>query len=594
MEEPRSAHDGGEATLAALGTGLRLFARTWAFAIAVAIPLATTDPMLIDLPVGAVWGIGTSMLVLHLVAAFLPWEELFLRPGGRLVVEAFPILATTVALSLALFAPWSPIYAVVLITAGGLGALYVRVPGIRFLTAAPVLGLSAVAVLRPESNPLLLLLAGASTVSITWATYEAGRTYRASLVAVTGRFDSERRHTTRLAALAEASRRIAQLEGRQVLQAVADAAPALGWDVAMVRRVTAPTAPVDVEAHVGIPDELAALAPPLGLVDEATHTRRTVVADVLRRSPGVDDRWLPFLGSAMAAPIVVEDRLIGVLVVGSRRVRRASGHDVHALELLAGIAARALEVADEYEEHERQRRELEHLSQLRQEFLGTVSHELRTPLAVVLGMAETIDVHWEELGEDRRHDLASRMHESASGLHRVIESLLDYSRLEAGMVEPHPQPVAVADLARSVVKRLETLRRDHRVQVVEVTADLRAMADPLLIERVLENLLTNAARHTPAGTTVQVVVDARPGAVLVEVNDDGPGIPAEHLARLGERFYRGAARPTRSSRGLGLGLAFCRQILEMHDSELRVTSSVGVGTTFSFVLPLATIGAAAR
>jgi signal transduction histidine kinase len=142
----------------------------------------------------------------------------------------------------------------------------------------------------------------------------------------------------------------------------------------------------------------------------------------------------------------------------------------------------------------------------------------------------------------------------------------------------------LTDLLMGTVDRLALLFADH-VLAVEVDRGLMVEADPILLERVAENLLANAVKHTLAGTRVTLSARGANGQVVVAVEDEGPGIPDEELVHLGERFFRGGEINTRQ-RGLGLGLAIASEILELHGSHLEVDSEVGKGTRFSFRLPL--------
>jgi signal transduction histidine kinase len=136
-----------------------------------------------------------------------------------------------------------------------------------------------------------------------------------------------------------------------------------------------------------------------------------------------------------------------------------------------------------------------------------------------------------------------------------------------------------------VTGRLGFLFEDRLLEV-DTEERLVVEADPALIERVVENLLSNAAKHTPPGTLVRVSARAEDGCALVGVTDDGPGVPEEEAVHLGERFFRGGDLNVRT-KGLGLGLAFSREILELHGSALEVYTQLGAGSTFAFRLPLA-------
>jgi signal transduction histidine kinase len=168
----------------------------------------------------------------------------------------------------------------------------------------------------------------------------------------------------------------------------------------------------------------------------------------------------------------------------------------------------------------------------------------------------------------------------------LINKLLDLSLLEAGRLVARQEPFDVGDLVRRSVERLGSLFGDREVTVA-VADGLIVQGDPHLIERVVENLVSNAAKHTPEGSHVRVSACPEGAYARVAVADDGPGIPPEERKHLGERFYRGSEVTARRTRGAGLGLAFAREVMELHGRTLDIESTVGTGSTFAFLLPLA-------
>ena len=132
------------------------------------------------------------------------------------------------------------------------------------------------------------------------------------------------------------------------------------------------------------------------------------------------------------------------------------------------------------------------------------------------------------------------------------------------------------------MERVEGVLQDHALEL-DVEGGIRAWGDPVLVDRVLENLLTNAAKHTPAGTTVRVSARNEGDEVMVSVADDGPGVPESEVSHLTERFFRGGDINTRP-RGLGLGLALVREMLELQGTELAIETSEGLGSRFVFRL----------
>jgi signal transduction histidine kinase len=176
---------------------------------------------------------------------------------------------------------------------------------------------------------------------------------------------------------------------------------------------------------------------------------------------------------------------------------------------------------------------------------------------------------------------------NADVLAGTINTLLDFAQLEAGRLDTRPEPFDLGELVRRSVDRLAPLFGTREVLVV-ADDGLVVLADPRLIERVIDNLVSNAAKHTPDDARVTVSASPLNGTdhARVAVNDNGPGIPPADLDHLGERFYRGSDVVARRTRGAGLGLAFARQVVELHGERLEIESELGQGSTFAFQLPL--------
>jgi K+-sensing histidine kinase KdpD len=286
---------------------------------------------------------------------------------------------------------------------------------------------------------------------------------------------------------------------------------------------------------------------------------------------------------AIAVPIGSDDRPAAVVAAitldGPVRPQQRE-----AIELLSSLAGRALRRADVYAADRRTVVELQRLEAHTQDFLSTVSHELRTPLTVVQGLGRMLRTRWDDLDPERREDLVRRVDANAARLAQMVRSLLDTSAFEEGRMVPELQVVSLDILIEGLLHRLASVTAAHPV-VVDVPDDVDVLADPALVAHVLENLLTNTAKHTPQGT--RITLSAHPAGddrVEVVVTDEGPGIPESDLPHVLDRFYRGGDPVSRPAGGLGLGLALASQILAAHDSELHVDSEEGHGARFSFQL----------
>ena len=217
------------------------------------------------------------------------------------------------------------------------------------------------------------------------------------------------------------------------------------------------------------------------------------------------------------------------------------------------------------------------LEHMRRDFVANVSHELRTPLTVIHGYLEMLDAD----DNPEWAALLAEMRRQSQRMTRLVEDLLTLSRLEARDQLPD-EHVAMAPMLASLRREAEALSGGrHRVQVEDVAqVDLRGASKEL--HSAFGNLVSNAVRYTPDGgeIAIRLARDAGGGAVLA-VRDSGYGIPAAHLPRLTERFYRVSTSRSRESGGTGLGLAIVKHVLGLHEAQLRIESDVGAGSTFS-------------
>jgi signal transduction histidine kinase/HAMP domain-containing protein len=217
------------------------------------------------------------------------------------------------------------------------------------------------------------------------------------------------------------------------------------------------------------------------------------------------------------------------------------------------------------------------LELVRRDFVANVSHELRTPLTVIRGFAETLGDSDDVPEQERRFAATIRAH--TVRMQRIVDDLLDLSRIESGGWVPAPHVVDVAGIARDVLASARPDVGDKPLTLVcDVDEAPRAYADPTALRQVLTNLVSNAVRHTQSGS-VTVLTRRVPGAVAVGVRDTGSGIAAEHLPRIFERFYRVDPGRSRDQGGTGLGLSIVRHLTEAHGGHVSVESTVGVGTT---------------
>lgn len=237
--------------------------------------------------------------------------------------------------------------------------------------------------------------------------------------------------------------------------------------------------------------------------------------------------------------------------------------------------------------------ELRHLEDLRAQFLSHVSHELRTPLTIIKGDACTLKDDPDLEGKEKIQRILSRIESESDRLSRLVEELLELSRLKGKKVPLELLPASISELVKETLEGF--LHHAERYQVTLEThlpsEKLQALVDPNRIRQVLLNLLDNAMKFTPSGGKVDVTVRKEEGEVILEIQDSGVGIPREQIPYLFDRFFQGAPSPQSpvhgsQARGWGLGLPIVKEIVESHGGKISVESEVGKGTTMMVRFPL--------
>lgn len=228
------------------------------------------------------------------------------------------------------------------------------------------------------------------------------------------------------------------------------------------------------------------------------------------------------------------------------------------------------------------------LETVRRDFVANVSHELKTPLTVVSGFAETLLDN--SVSPAHREQFARTILSNTQRMQRLVDDLLDLSRIESGGWHPLPVDVDIEAMATEVLASAGPVGDSKGLQLrLEVDPEARRVyADPVALRQVLTNLVDNAVRHTTAGSVTVFTRPAGGHEVIIGVQDTGSGIAAEHLPRVFERFYRADAARSRQEGGTGLGLAIVKHMVEAHGGRVFAESTVGSGTTVGVVLPART------
>ena len=227
--------------------------------------------------------------------------------------------------------------------------------------------------------------------------------------------------------------------------------------------------------------------------------------------------------------------------------------------------------------------------EVRKDFVANVSHELRTPVAIVKGFAETLDDSYDELSGKKRREFIGKIRKNSDRLCSLVEDLLHLAELESPSHTLRPEPSSLSVVVRTVADRLgEGLDLNTQRIRLELAEERKSMFfDPLKVECVVENLLSNALRYARNSSEIiiRTIFDEELKWVRCEVQDDGCGISEKDLPHLFERFYRVDKGRSRNNGGTGLGLSIVKHIVELHGGEVSVQSELDEGTTFSFSLP---------
>ncbi len=236
---------------------------------------------------------------------------------------------------------------------------------------------------------------------------------------------------------------------------------------------------------------------------------------------------------------------------------------------------------------------VEQAEAMRRDFVANVSHEIRTPLTVLSGFVETLQTL--ELDEATRSQYLGLMAEQAGRMQSLVEDLLQLSRLEDSPLPDLHDAWKLLPWVESATREAQALSaplfrgatpQQIRSVVEPALREAEILGDARELHSALSNLLSNAVRYTPAGGVIELhVMGAPEGGLLLQVRDSGPGIASEHLPRLTERFYRVDRSRSRETGGTGLGLAIVKHVMQRHQGELRVESSLGEGSRFSLWLP---------
>jgi signal transduction histidine kinase/DNA-binding response OmpR family regulator len=365
----------------------------------------------------------------------------------------------------------------------------------------------------------------------------------------------------------------------------------LGLDVYLLHRVGT-AGGLALAAHGGLPqgglEALGALPPARLIFAAAAAAGEPVLVDDAARAEAFPELAGLGLSAAACFPLQATDRLLGTVTFGTRGRVRLDADLVAALELSAEHFTSALDRARLVRELQRRADDLAEADRRKDEFLAMLAHELRNPLAPVVGGLELLRAEGASEGTRRRAlDAADRQ---VRHLARLVDDLVDVSRIRTGKVELRRGPVELARIVEDAVAAVEPLARSQGQELAVELPDrpVTTTGDAVRLTQVVENLLHNASKYTDPGGHIRLRAAVDGAEVVIRVADDGIGIGPELLPHIFDTFVQGVQPASRARGGLGLGLTLVRSLVQMHGGTVVAASDgPGRGSTFEVRIPAA-------
>lgn len=318
-----------------------------------------------------------------------------------------------------------------------------------------------------------------------------------------------------------------------------------------------------------------------GTTAQQTYLSQRVITQVEQLQGDETDRTN--LRYSLGLPVHLRGQNFGALVFIRFGGPTYLPEHIHLAEFVANHVAQLLQrhqFVERIADLEARRR----LDMLQDDFISTISHELLTPLGFIKGYTTTLlreDISWDE---ETRREFLSVVNEESDRLRELIDNLLDSSRLQAGTLRMNFQTIRLDAMVKDISLRARSRNENLAVRLELKASNLPVQADPTRLAQVFDNILNNAIKYAP-GSPVTITLDKKDQMATVSISDQGPGIPAQHVDKLFQRFYR-APESSTVTRGTGLGLYICRKIIQAHNGEISAESEPGKGTTFHLHLPL--------
>jgi signal transduction histidine kinase/HAMP domain-containing protein len=328
---------------------------------------------------------------------------------------------------------------------------------------------------------------------------------------------------------------------------------------------------------------------PNSLVARAARERRGIVVNDVTVEPDfLPNPLLPDTRSELSEPLVVGDRLLGVLDLQSDVPARFTAADVRLKAALADQVAVAIQNALAFREQQEVANRLREVDKLKSQFLANMSHELRTPLNSIIGYAEVLmDGIDGDLTEEAIEDVQA-IHSGGKHLLVIINDILDLAKIEAGQMYMNRGEARLDNVLTEVMNNLSILAKNRGIGLdLYLEPGLPAVyGDPIRLKQICYNLVNNAIKFTEQGSVSVQATVKNANRVEVRITDTGIGMTEKDISSLFQQFHQVDGSPTRRAGGTGLGLVITKHLVEMHEGHILVESQKGAGSVFSFTLPI--------
>jgi signal transduction histidine kinase len=323
------------------------------------------------------------------------------------------------------------------------------------------------------------------------------------------------------------------------------------------------------------------------ILTRAARTREPIIVNRTRHATDfLPHPLLPNTRAELAIPMIVGDRLVGVLDVLADVENRFGEQDVLIMRTLASQIAVAVQNAEQYAEQVQTAEKLREVERLKSEFLASMSHELRTPLNSIIGFADVLLEGLDGDLNDRMEQDVRLIRDSGDHLRNLIGDILDMSKIEAGKMDLRYEEIDMRQMAQDIIATANPLAHEKQLKLgLNLSDDLfNIHADRTRLRQIMWNIMGNAIKFTQKGS-VTLAMQTQENNLLVSIRDTGIGISSENIPIVFEQFRQIDGSLNRMAEGTGLGMPITKKLVEIHGGEIWVESVIGIGTTFWFTIP---------